>query len=100
MGENPEAADVSGIDVNRRRRQGLLWCGAMSGFGGACLSVGEVGTFNSNMTAGRGFIVIAAVIFGGWTLPGHDRRAASFSAAPTRCASPFPRSATAQSRNC
>jgi simple sugar transport system permease protein len=70
VGENPTAADVSGIDVNRRRRQALLWCGALSGFGGACLSVGEVGTFNSNMTAGRGFIVIAAVIFGGWTLRG------------------------------
>ena len=47
-------------------------CGAARsrGFGGAFLSVGEVGTFNSNMTAGRGFIVIAAVIFGGWTLRG------------------------------
>ena len=70
VGENPTAADVSGINVNRRRRQALLWCGALSGFGGATLSIGEVGTFNSNMTAGRGFIVIAAVIFGGWTLRG------------------------------
>lgn len=70
VGENPTAADVSGIDVNHRRRQSLVWCGALSGFGGACLSIGEVGTFNTNMTAGRGFIVIAAVIFGGWTLRG------------------------------
>ena len=42
----------------------------LAGLGGAYLAVGEVGTFNSNMTAGRGFIVIAAVIFGGWTLRG------------------------------
>ncbi len=70
VGENPKAADVTGINVNKRRRQALLWCGALSGLGGAYLSVAEVGTFNSNMTAGRGFIVIAAVIFGGWTLRG------------------------------
>jgi general nucleoside transport system permease protein len=70
VGENPIAADVSGIDVNRRRRQALMWCGLLSGLGGATLSVGEVGTFNSNMTAGRGYIVIAAVIFGGWRLRG------------------------------
>ena len=70
VGENPRAADVSGIDVNRRRRQAVMWCGALSGFGGAFLAVGEVGTFNSNMTAGRGYIVIAAVIFGGWRLRG------------------------------
>ena len=70
VGENPKAADVTGVHVNRRRRQGLLICGALAGFGGAYLAVGEVGTFNSNMTAGRGFIVIAAVIFGGWTLRG------------------------------
>jgi simple sugar transport system permease protein len=70
VGENPKAADVTGINVNKRRRQGLMWCGMLSGLGGAYLSVGEVGTFNSNMTAGRGFIVIAAVIFGGWTLRG------------------------------
>ncbi len=70
VGENPRAADVTGIHVNRRRRQGLMICGILSGLGGAYLSVAEVGTFNSNMTAGRGFIVIAAVIFGGWTLRG------------------------------
>jgi simple sugar transport system permease protein len=70
VGENPKAADVTGIHVNKRRRQGLMWCGLLAGLGGAYLAVGEVGTFNSNMTAGRGFIVIAAVIFGGWTLRG------------------------------
>jgi ABC-type uncharacterized transport system permease subunit len=70
VGENPQAADVSGIKVNVRRRQALMWCGVMSGLGGAFLSVGLVGSFNSNMTAGRGFIVIAAVIFGAWRLKG------------------------------
>jgi simple sugar transport system permease protein len=70
VGENPKAADVTGIHVNKRRRQGLLLCGLLAGLGGAYLSVAEVGAFNSNMTAGRGFIVIAAVIFGGWTLRG------------------------------
>jgi ABC-type uncharacterized transport system permease subunit len=70
IGENPRAADVTGIDVNRRRRQALLWCGALSGLGGAFLAVGEVGSFTTDMTAGRGYIVIAAVIFGGWTLRG------------------------------
>jgi simple sugar transport system permease protein len=69
-GEDPQAADVTGIDVNRRRRQGVYWVGAMAGLGGACLSVAQVGLFNQNMTAGRGFIVNAAVIFGGWRLSG------------------------------
>ncbi|GAB2454972.1 ABC transporter permease [Jatrophihabitans fulvus] len=68
VGENPQAADVTGIKVNKRRRQALLWCGACSGMGGAYLAVGEVGSFNANMTAGRGYIVIAAVIFGSWRL--------------------------------
>lgn len=68
VGENPQAADVTGIRVNVRRRQALLWCGALSGLGGAYLASAEVGSFNQNMTAGRGYIVIAAVIFGGWRL--------------------------------
>lgn len=69
-GEDPVSADVTGIDVNRRRRQAILLCGIMAGLGGAYLSVAEVGLFNQNMTAGRGFIVNAAVIFGGWRLRG------------------------------
>lgn len=68
VGENPHAADVTGIKVNHRRRQALLWCGTLAGLGGAYLAVGEVGSFNQNMTAGRGYIVIAAVIFGAWRL--------------------------------
>lgn len=69
-GEDPQAADVTGIDVNRRRRQSVYFLGLMAGLGGAALSVGQVGLFNQNMTAGRGFIVNAAVIFGGWRLLG------------------------------
>jgi simple sugar transport system permease protein len=68
VGENPQAADVSGIRVNRRRREAILVCGAMSGLAGAYLSL-DTG-FQRNMTGGRGFIAIAAVIFGGWTLRG------------------------------
>jgi simple sugar transport system permease protein len=70
VGENPQAADVSGIPVNRRRRQALLVCGLTSGLGGAYLAVGEVGVFTREMTGGRGFIALAAVIFGGWRLAG------------------------------
>lgn len=68
VGEDPVAADLTGIEVNKRRRQALMWCGLMAGLGGAYLAVGEVGSFNQNMTDGRGYIVIAAVIFGGWRL--------------------------------
>ncbi|MEM8620799.1 MAG: ABC transporter permease [Actinomycetota bacterium] len=70
VGENPQAADVSGIDVNARRRQAILITGVMCGFGGAFFVLGQVGSFQSGMINGRGFIAIAAVIFGGWTLRG------------------------------
>ncbi len=69
-GENPQAADATGIRVNLRRRQALYVCGTLSGLGGAFLSLGVVGSFNQDMTAGIGYVVIAAVIFGGWTLRG------------------------------
>jgi simple sugar transport system permease protein len=69
VGENPQAADVTGIHVNRRRRQAIYVCGVMCGLGGAYLSLDITG-FSRDMTAGRGFIAIAAVIFGGWTLRG------------------------------
>lgn len=70
VGENPQASDVSGIDVRRRRRQATLLGGLCAGYGGAFLSIAAVGGFSQNMTAGRGFIAIAAVIFGGWTVRG------------------------------
>lgn len=70
VGENPQSADVSGIDVNARRRQAILLCGLTSGFGGAFLVLGQVGQYQTNVVNGRGFIAIAAVIFGGWTLRG------------------------------
>ena len=69
-GENPGAADATGIRVNVRRRQSLYLCGILSGLGGSYLSLCIVGAFNFDMTAGVGFVVIAAVIFGGWTLRG------------------------------
>lgn len=70
VGESPQAADVSGIDVNARRRQAILVCGLTAGFGGAFLVLGQVNQFQANVVNGRGFIAIAAVIFGGWTLRG------------------------------
>ena len=69
-GENPQSADVSGIDVNRRRRQGILYAGLTSGLGGAFLIFVQIGRFDESGVGGRGFIAIAAVIFGGWTLRG------------------------------
>lgn len=80
-GENPGAADATGIRVNVRRRQGLYICGLLSGLGGAYLSMCIVGTFNFDMTAGVGFVVLAAVIFGGWTLWGTVAGALLFGAA-------------------
>jgi len=70
VGENPQSADVSGIDVNKRRRQSIYLAGLTSGMGGAYLSLAVVGTFTDSIVGGRGFIAIAAVIFGGWTLRG------------------------------
>lgn len=70
VGESPQAADVSGIDVNRRRRQAILVAGLGSGLGGGYLLLGQVGRFEPGIVAGRGFIALVAVIFGGWTLRG------------------------------
>lgn len=69
-GENPQSSDVSGIDVNRRRRQGIYVVGITSGLGGAYLVLGAVGQFEDSIVGGRGFIALIAVIFGGWTLRG------------------------------
>jgi len=70
VGENPQSADVSGIDVNKRRRQSIYIAGITSGMGGAYLVLGAVGQFEDSIVGGRGFIALIAVIFGGWTLRG------------------------------
>lgn len=70
VGENPQGADVTGVHVNLRRRQALYLCGMFAGLGGAYFVLGQVGRFQPGMTAGRGYLAIAAVIFGGWSLKG------------------------------
>ena len=70
VGENPQAADASGIDVNKRRRQAIYFGALMAGLGGAFLVLGQIGSFDTGAVGGRGFIAIAAVYFGGWTLVG------------------------------
>jgi general nucleoside transport system permease protein len=66
VGEKPRAADVVGVSVLRTRYIAVVVSGMLAAVGGAYLSVGFVGSFNQNMTEGRGFIALAAVIFGKW----------------------------------
>jgi len=67
VGEHPTAAESVGIDVTRIRFRNVVIAGAVAGLGGAFFTLGAVGAFNKEMTAGKGFIALAALIFGRWS---------------------------------
>jgi ABC-type uncharacterized transport system permease subunit len=66
-GEDPSTLDAAGVNVEHIRIIGVVISGMMAGLGGAYLSIGYNSAFGSGMTAGRGFISLAALIFGNWT---------------------------------
>jgi simple sugar transport system permease protein len=70
IGEHPRAADTLGVHVNRMRYINVIIGGMIAGVGGAYFSLGEVGRFEDNMTNGKGFVALAALIFGKWTAVG------------------------------
>jgi simple sugar transport system permease protein len=66
VGEHPQAADTLGIDVHKTRYMAVIVSGMIAGFGGAYFTLGSVGRFDEVMTAGRGFIGLAAMLFGNY----------------------------------
>ncbi|WP_129360747.1 ABC transporter permease [Rothia uropygioeca] len=66
VGEHPKAADTLGVKVNRLRFWNVLLAGAVAGMGGAFFTLVSVSSFNKDMTAGQGYIALAALIFGRW----------------------------------
>jgi simple sugar transport system permease protein len=67
VGEHPRAADTVGINVQRVRYRNVILAGFIAGLGGAFLTIGAVGSFSANISSGKGFIALAAVIFGRWS---------------------------------
>lgn len=66
VGENPEACDVAGINVNRIRYLAVILSGVMAGLAGASISLGDIGLYDRNIAAGRGWIAIIVIIFARW----------------------------------
>jgi simple sugar transport system permease protein len=66
VGEHPAAADTSGVNVNRVRYSAVLIGSALTGLGGAVLTVAQLHIFDEGITAGRGWIAVALVIFARW----------------------------------
>ena len=66
VGENPEAVDTAGISVAGMRYRAVMVCGALCGVAGAYLSTAQSAAFIKDMTAGKGFIALAALVFGKW----------------------------------
>ncbi|PPR78259.1 MAG: hypothetical protein CFH01_01094 [Alphaproteobacteria bacterium MarineAlpha2_Bin1] len=66
VGENPEAVDTAGISVGMMRYKALFITGLLCGFGGAYISIAQNAGFIRNMSAGQGFLALAALIFGKW----------------------------------
>jgi simple sugar transport system permease protein len=67
VGEHPRAADTVGIKVRGTRYRNVIIGGLIAGLAGAALTVGGSGAFNANISSGKGFIALAAVIFGRWS---------------------------------
>ncbi len=67
VGEHPKAADTVGIKVNRTRYRNVILGGVVAGLGGAFLTIGSIGGFTKDISSGKGFIALAAVIFGKWS---------------------------------
>ncbi|GAB4462412.1 MAG: ABC transporter permease [Armatimonadaceae bacterium] len=80
LGENPRAARSAGLSVTRLRYGALAISGALTGLGGVALTLTGLGEFTENMTAGRGYIALAAVIFGRWDVRGAALAALLFGA--------------------
>jgi simple sugar transport system permease protein len=67
VGDDPDAAELRGVDVIAARIVSLILGGALAGFAGATITVGYLGSFSSDVTAGRGYVAIAVVIIGRWS---------------------------------